>query len=118
MIKATLNQIILYVKDMPGAVHFYRDVLGLTVRYPQGKEDYAQEMWVELDAGSCSLALHGVAKRSPDSQHELIFTVDDLETARQMLLTAGVKMGEIRILENGKPIASGVDPAGHPFSIR
>lgn len=118
MEQSSLNQIILFVKDMARAVWFYRDVLGLQVSYPQESADYSNEMWVELDAGGCSLALHGGARDLPGSQHQLIFKVNDLEAARQELLTAGVEISEIRLLEDGLPVASGVDPEGHHFSIR
>lgn len=118
MIRGLINQIILYVKDVQSEVRFYRDVLGLAVVYPQDTADFSQEMWVELDAGGLSLALHGGAQETPDDEHELIFTVADLESARLAIHNAGIEIGEIRILEDGKPIASGIDPAGHRFSIR
>lgn len=118
MVQSSLNQIILFVKDMAPAVWFYRDILGLKVVYPQESTDYSNKMWVELDAGGCSLALHGAAHDLPGSQHQLIFKVDNLEAARQALLTAGVEIGEIHLLEDGLPVASGVDPEGHHFSIR
>jgi catechol 2,3-dioxygenase-like lactoylglutathione lyase family enzyme len=112
-------QIILFVKEMDRAVHFYRDILGLEVVFPQPPlEDYSGEMWVELDAGGCSLALHGGAEKSPEGSHEVIFKVDDLEHARQEILNAGIRIAEIRLLEDGAPIAEGVDPDGHRFAIR
>lgn len=118
MLQAQLTQIILYVQDMARAVGFYRDLLGLKVIYPQNLTDESQAMWVELDAGAFSLALHAGARKWPGDEHELIFTVTDLESARQALLKAGVEIGEIRTLEDGLPIASGVDSEGHRFSIR
>jgi predicted enzyme related to lactoylglutathione lyase len=118
MMNARMKQVILYVKDMSKAVFFYRDVLGLEIKYPSGLTDYSEAMWVELDAGTCSIALHGGAKEPPGDEHQLVFTVDDLESARQSIISAGVTMGEIRILEDGKPVSSGVDPDGHRFSIR
>lgn len=118
MIRGSLKQIILFVRDMKSEVWFYRDVLGLELFYPQDKEDLSQEMWVELDAGGCALALHGGADKAPDAEHQLIFQVDDLESARSAILAAGIEIGEIRLLEDGLPVASGVDPAGHRFSIR
>jgi predicted enzyme related to lactoylglutathione lyase len=118
MIKAKMTQIILYVEDMARAVHFYKDLLGLKVTYPGKLTDAAQEMWVELDAGGCSLALHGGAQDRPDDQHELIFKVKDLAQARMALVNAGIHVAEIRILEDGAPIAEGVDPDGHRFGLR
>ncbi|MBW6466882.1 MAG: VOC family protein [Brevefilum sp.] len=119
MIQAKLMQMILFVREMDRSVHFYRDVLGLEVVYPQAPlEDYASEMWVEFDAGGCALALHGGAKKPTEDSHEVIFKVEDLVQARQEILKAGIQIAEIRLLEDGAPIAEGVDPDGHRFAIR
>jgi predicted enzyme related to lactoylglutathione lyase len=119
MIKASMKQIILFVREMDRAVHFYRDVLGLEVVFPPAPlEDYSSEMWVEFDAGGCALALHGGAQKPPEASHEVIFKVDDLESARQAILNAGIHIAEIRLLEDGAPIAEGMDPDGHRFAIR
>ena len=118
MTKVSLSQIILFVSNMDQAVHFYRDVIGLTVVYPEDRTDYSQEMWVELDAGHCSLALHGGSGKKPGSEHQLVFHVENLEASRSAILDAGFQIGEIRFLEDGKPVAKGVDPEGHHFSIR
>jgi len=103
---------------MAKAVWFYHEVLGFPVRYPSETSDFSSEMWVELDAGGCTLALHGGAQHPPDQQHALVFKVDDLEAARAELLRNGIEVGEIHLLEDGLPVAKGIDPAGHHFSIR
>jgi catechol 2,3-dioxygenase-like lactoylglutathione lyase family enzyme len=119
MIQASMMQIILFVRDMAREVHFYRDVLGLEVVYPQAPlGDYSSEMWVEFNAGGCSLALHGGAEKQREDTHEVIFKVEDLVHARQEILNAGIQIAEIRLLEDGAPIAEGVDPDGHRFAIR
>ena len=118
MTKVSLSQIILFVSNMGQAVHFYRDVLGLTVVYPADWADYSQEMWVELDAGDCSLALHGGSEKIPGREHQIVFHVENLEATRLAILDAGFEIGEIHLLEDGKPVAKGVDPEGHHFSIR
>lgn len=118
LIKKPLMQIILYVKDMGSEVHFYHDVLGLPIRYPAGLADYASQMWVELETGDCTLALHGGEHVKPDTKHEIVFEVEDVETARQAIVAAGIEMSPTRILEDGAPIAEGIDPAGHRFAIR
>jgi catechol 2,3-dioxygenase-like lactoylglutathione lyase family enzyme len=115
---SSFSQVILYVRDMASAVHFYRDLLGLPLQYPAGLADYSAEMWVEFDTGSCTLALHGGVSDPPGAEHELVFTVDHIQEARAALIAAGIAMEEIRPLETGAPIASGLDPNGHRFSIR
>lgn len=118
MTRASLTQMILFVKDMTKEVRFYRDVLGLAIQYPQDLDDYSNEMWVEFDAGASSLALHGGAQEAPGEQHQIIFRVDDLEQARLEMLKAGIEIGEIRLLEDGEPAIKGVDPEGHCFTLR
>ena len=118
LISGTPLQIILYVQDMASEVRFYRDVLGLHIRYPQNLEDYAEEMWVEFEIGECSLALHGGAQATPDELHEMVFKVENVARARQMIINAGIAMDEIRPLEDGSPISEGRDPDGHRFAIR
>jgi len=111
-------QIILFVQDMNREVRFYRDVLGLPLVYPRGLEDYANEMWVEFDLGETTLAIHGGAEDTPDTLHELVFYVENVASAREMIIAAGTQMDEIRELEDGSPTAEGRDPAGHRFSVR
>ena len=111
-------EIILYVQDMNSEVRFYRDVLGLSIKYPKGLEDYTDQMWVEFDLGETTLALHGGADETPNTLHELVFRVENVARAREMIIAAGIKMSDIRELEDGSPIAAGRDPAGHRFSIR
>lgn len=118
MTNINLSQMILFVSDMANALHFYRDVLGLAVVYPANQADLSQEMWVELDAGACNLALHGGLEKKPGSEHKIVFHVESLEATRSAILNAGYEIGEIRLLEDGKPVASGIDPEGHHYSIR
>lgn len=118
LISKPLMQIILYVKDMGSEVHFYHDILGLPIRYPAGLTAYADQMWVELETGDCGLALHGGDHGQPDTQHEIVFEVEDVEAVRQAIIGAGIEMMPTRILEDGAPIAEGTDPAGHRFAIR
>ena len=118
LISKPLMQIILYVKDMGSAVRFYHEILGLPIRYPAGLADYADEMWVEFKTGDCTLALHGGDHEKPDTQHEIVFEVEDVAAARDAIVSAGIAINPTRILEDGAPIAEGVDPAGHRFAIR
>lgn len=118
MKQISLSQMILFVSDMASSVQFYREVLGLAVRYPADLADYSQEMWVELDAGACSLALHGGSEAKPGTEHQIVFQVENLEETHSAILEAGYEIGEIRLLEDGKPSASGIDPEGHRYSLR
>ena len=92
-----ITEIILYVEDMNGQVSFYRDKLGIKVKTPQESTDYSNEFWVELETGSCSLALHAGGKRRFGSDApKFVFRVSDILAARQSLIDHEVEMGEIR----------------------
>lgn len=117
-VNAKFFQVILYVQDMESEVRFYRDVLGLTLQFPKGLQDYSDQMWVEFDAQPGILALHAGVNETPDDTHEIVFLVEDINRARDAIIAAGIKIDPVRILEDGAPIAEGRDPAGHRFAIR
>jgi predicted enzyme related to lactoylglutathione lyase len=111
-------EVILYVQDMDAQVAFYRDTLGLSLSYPQDLESYEEQMWVTFDTGSCVLALHGGGKGNLGSDApKFVFMVEDVERARQSLLSRGVKMGDVRSAAPGVSICDGTDPEGNKFSI-
>jgi predicted enzyme related to lactoylglutathione lyase len=113
-----LMEVILYAHDMAAQVAFWRDVMGLHVKYPADCEDYAQEFWVELEAGPCTLVLHGGGKREIGGDApKVVFSVADVEAARQMLLDRGVQVGAVRSPAPGVIVADGIDPEGNKFSI-
>lgn len=113
-----LLKVILYAQDMETQVRFYRDVLGLTVKAPQGVSDFRNEYWVELETGGCTVVLHGGGQRriGQDSP-KLAFAVSDLQTTRDALLKRGAKLGEVRSPAPGVLVCDGFDPEGNPFSL-
>ena len=117
-IAGELMEVILYVQDMGAQVSFYRDVLGLKVKEPPGDSDWANVYWVELDTGSCTLALHvGGQRRLGSDAPKIVFRVSDVPAARQELVRRGVPMGEVRSPAPGVQVSDGVDPEGNKFSI-
>lgn len=113
-----LIEVILYVRDMATQVAFYRDTLGLQVSYPRDRESYADEMWVTLETGECTVALHGGATDAPGpAAPTLVFQVDDIDAARETLVERGVSMGEIRTAAPGILVSDARDPEGNRFSI-
>lgn len=113
-----LIRTILYVQDMDAQVRFYRDQLGLSIRFPAGLASYADEFWVEFDTGQCSLVLHGGGqKRLGADTPKLAFQVADMQSSRAKLIERGVQMGEVRSPAPGVEVADGFDPEGNPFSI-
>ena len=117
-IAGELMEVILYVQNMGAQVSFYRDLLGLKVTEPQGASEWASVHWVELDTGSCTLALHaGGQRRLGDDAPKIVFRVSDVPGARQELVRRGVPMGEVRSPAPGVQVSDGVDPEGNKFSI-
>ena len=113
-----LIEVILYVADMDSQVRFYRDTLGLSIAYPQGLQDYGEQMWVTFETGTCSLALHGGGQgRLGADTPKIVFQVEDVSATRQTLLSLGVRLGEIRTAAPGILVCDGKDPEGNPFSI-
>jgi predicted enzyme related to lactoylglutathione lyase len=80
---AQLRYAIKFVADMDKAVKFYRDVLGLTVKFESPG-------WSEFVTGETTLALHPASDKSPAGKVELGFTVPDVETFYREMSTKGV----------------------------
>jgi len=113
-----LMEVILYVEDMDAQVSFYRDLLGLEVKEPDSVEDWTDVHWVELETGTCTLALHaGGQRRHGDDAPKLVFRVSDVPGTRDELARRGVSMGEVRSPAPGVQVSDGVDPEGNRFSI-
>jgi catechol 2,3-dioxygenase-like lactoylglutathione lyase family enzyme len=77
---------------MAKSVAFYRDTLGIPVKYES-------DDWVELDAGNVTIALRRFGS-GPEGRPELgvgegatiVFEVDDIEAAKTELEGKGVKL--------------------------
>jgi len=113
-----IMEVILYVEDMDSQVSFYRDKLGLKVKFPEGATNYGEDFWVELDSGPCTLVLHtGGKRRFGADAPKIVFQVGDILAARQELTDQEVEMGEIRSAAPGVWVSDGIDPEGNKFSI-
>jgi predicted enzyme related to lactoylglutathione lyase len=118
MLTTGLIEVILYVEDMQKQMSFYRDTLELPVLYPAGLANYANEMWVLLDTGSCKLALHGGGqKRLGQDRPMLVFGIEDIHAARATLVERGVELQEIFSAAPGVWVCHGVDPEGNPIAL-
>ena len=79
-----LTYAIKFVADMDRAVKFYRDTLGLPLKF-QSPE------WSEFTTGATTLALHQASDKNPPGKVELGFSVDDLRAFHQEMTAKGVK---------------------------
>ncbi len=108
-----LSRVMLFISDVPKIAAFYRDVLGLT---PIGE---ITSEWVELEAGSCTIALHHAPKPLSERGQpsaKIVFGVKDVLAGKALLESRGVKMGEIYSFD-GIDICDGLDPEGNLFQI-
>ena len=86
-----VDDVFFNVDDMARSVAFYRDKLGLSVKYESPD-------WVELDAGNVTIALRRLGS-GPEGRPELgvgegatiVFEVDDIEAARKQLEGQGIR---------------------------
>jgi predicted enzyme related to lactoylglutathione lyase len=67
-----LRYAIKFVADMDKAVRFYRDTLGLQLKFESPE-------WSEFVTGGTTLAMHPASDRNPAGKVELGFTVPDVE---------------------------------------
>jgi catechol 2,3-dioxygenase-like lactoylglutathione lyase family enzyme len=73
-----------FVSNMDDAVTFYRDTLGLPLKFQSPG-------WSEFATGSTVLALHPSSERNPPGKVELGFSVDDLKAFHGDMAAKGVK---------------------------
>ena len=69
---AKLSYVIKFVAEMDRAVKFYRDRLGLPLKFESPD-------WSEFVTGETTLALHPASPRNPAGTVELGFTVADIQ---------------------------------------
>jgi predicted enzyme related to lactoylglutathione lyase len=75
---------ITYVADMDRAVRFYRDTVGLPLKF-QSPE------WSEFATGETTFALHIASDKNPAGSVELGFGVPDIQKFHQAMSGKGVK---------------------------
>ena len=75
--------VIKFVADMNKAVKFYRDVLGLQLKFESSG-------WSEFVTGETTLALHPASEKNPAGKVELGFTVADVEAFYRDMSAKGV----------------------------
>ena len=111
-----VNYAIIFVSDMKRAVEFYRDVIGLPLRFESPH-------WSEFATDGATLALHPAKSRSPD-QDDLPpgrcrpgIRVPDLDAFHRRMVEAKVRCLQEPKEVFGSRVAQYVDPDGLPISV-
>jgi len=106
-----LNYVIEFVADMGHAVKFYRDVLGLPLKFESPG-------WSEFSTGETSLALHPASEKNPAGSIELGFNVTNLEKFHQEMSAKGVQFSMPPTKQDfGGILAQFVDSEGRHCSV-
>lgn len=105
-----LSYVIIFVDDMTAGVQFYRDALGLPLRFDSPE-------WTEFDTGATTLALHPSSKENPAGSARLGFSVPDMTACQARLERAGVRFTRQPAAEHGLLLAEFTSPTGVRFSL-
>jgi predicted enzyme related to lactoylglutathione lyase len=108
---AKLSHIIEFVADMDRATKFYRDVVGLPLKFQSPG-------WTEFDTGNTVLALHPASENGPAGKIELGFTVSDLQQFHAEMTGKGVQFPmPLTKQDFGGMLAQFVDSEGAHISV-
>jgi len=114
----SLFQVIINVDSMEKQVKFYRDVLGLTVVYPEDSRNIYKEPFVRFQTGGAFLTLHsGRSASKTIPNHRISFKVANLESVRLYLQRKKVTVGEIRNPAPSVYVLDCKDPEGNVFHM-
>jgi predicted enzyme related to lactoylglutathione lyase len=97
------------VPDMDAALAFYRDTLGLAVKFQDG------DKWTQFDVGGTQVALATPApgQVDPGRNATVVLQVDDLTATRAQLAAQGIAVSEIIGMGGHGSFFTCPDPAGN-----
>jgi len=108
---AEFKHIMLMVKDIPSAVKFYHEGLGLKIKM-------SSPGWAELDANGTTIALHGASENGQGANPPILsFHVEDVYATIAKLEAMGANLeGRVREPSFGK-VAAMRSPDGTMLSL-
>lgn len=106
-----LSYAIKFVGDMDRAVKFYRDTVGLPLKFESPG-------WSEFITGETTLALHPASEKNPPGTVELGFNASDLQKFYEEMTAKGVQFTMPPTQQDfGGPLAQFVDSEGGRCSV-
>ena len=112
------ERFVIYVSDMQRSAAFYRDTLGLPLKF-------SSPGWTEFSNAGTTLALHkhmASEQRTPQAsagQATLVFVVDDIQAACETLKAEGVHFSlEPQKQPSGLTLAVFQDPDGFGITLQ
>ncbi len=106
-----LAYVIVFVSDMKRSVAFYRDQIGLKLRF-------ASPAWSEFETGGTILALHPAGPNNKAGTNEVGLTVQDLNAFYEARKANGVWFsGPPKPQPDGSPLTEMHDPDGAAISV-
>ena len=113
----SISYIILFSKDVEKAAAFYRDKLGIPVRF-------FDKHWTELEVNGVTLALHHSDEEVPfhhPALPDVVFSTEDIRATHAALKAAGVKIHELKkVHATGDVVGVSAefhDPDGNRLSV-
>ena len=105
-----LNYVIKFVSDMTRAVSFYRDLLGLSLKFESPG-------WTEFTTGETTLALHPASDKNPAGTLQLGFAVTDIQKFYDKMVGSGVEFTMRPTKEFGVLLARFLDSEGAECTV-
>jgi catechol 2,3-dioxygenase-like lactoylglutathione lyase family enzyme len=105
-----LKYVIANVSDLPAAVAFWRDTVGLKLKFQTPE-------WAEFDTGATRLALQPASPANPAGTWQPGLRVPDLARKRADLAARGVELGAAPHEEHGFLLSLFAGPDGAPVSL-
>ena len=99
-----------FVADIDRAVAFYRDTLGLPLKF-------SSPGWSEFATGETTLALHPASAENPDGSTHLGFGTPDVHAFHRTQTAAGVRFTRVPEPLHGVTLAEFVDSEGARCSV-
>lgn len=108
---AKLTYVIEFVEDMDRAVKFYRDIVGLPLKFQSPG-------WSEFETGETTLGLHPASEKNRAGKCEVGFSVENLQSFYEQLRAKGIIFSmPPKKQDFGETLAQFVDSEGAHVSV-